>query len=79
MIKLGRRAFGDSDLLIMAIVNRTPDSFDDKGATFAHDVAIDGVRAVVRDGAEVVDTFVRPLADMTFASPGSTFAPRVSA
>jgi len=55
VLKLGRHAFGDDDRLIMAIVNRTPDSFYDKGATFAFDRALDRVREVVRDGAEIVD------------------------
>ena len=39
----------------MAIVNRTPDSFYDKGATFEFDTALERVRAVVADGAEIVD------------------------
>jgi dihydropteroate synthase len=55
VLKLGRRQFDDERLLIMAIVNRTPDSFYDKGATFAFDVALDRVRSVVADGAEIVD------------------------
>jgi dihydropteroate synthase len=55
MLRLGRASFDDDALLIMAIVNRTPDSFYDKGATFAFDVALQRVRDVVRDGAEIVD------------------------
>jgi dihydropteroate synthase len=55
MLKLGRRSFDDDALLIMAIVNRTPDSFYDRGATFEFDVALDRVRAVIADGAEIVD------------------------
>jgi dihydropteroate synthase len=55
VLKLGRHDFGDDRLLIMAIVNRTPDSFYDKGATFAFDVALDRVRSVIADGAEIVD------------------------
>ncbi len=55
MLKLGRRTFDDSALLIMAIVNRTPDSFYDRGATFEFDVALQRVRDVVGDGAEIVD------------------------
>ena len=39
----------------MAIVNRTPDSFYDKGATWAEDAAFDRVRKVVDEGAEIVD------------------------
>jgi dihydropteroate synthase len=55
MLKLGRQSFPDEALLIMAIVNRTPDSFYDKGATFEFDVALERVRSVVADGAEIVD------------------------
>jgi len=39
----------------MAIVNRTRDSFYDKGATYAEDDALERVRQVVEDGAEIVD------------------------
>ena len=55
MLRLGKHAFADADLLIMAIVNRTPDSFYDKGATFAFERALERVHEVVRDGAEIVD------------------------
>jgi dihydropteroate synthase len=39
----------------MAIVNRTPDSFYDRGATYAFDAALQRVHEVVRDGADIVD------------------------
>jgi dihydropteroate synthase len=39
----------------MAIVNRTPDSFYDRGATFADDAALDHVDRVVAEGALIVD------------------------
>ena len=55
MLKLGSQVFPDESLLVMAIVNRTPDSFYDKGATFEFEVALDRVRSVVADGAEIVD------------------------
>src|SRR6476620_4094503 len=55
VLKLGRREFADTDLLVMAIVNRTRDSFYDNGATFAEDKALDRVRQVVAEGAEIVD------------------------
>jgi dihydropteroate synthase len=55
MLRLGRHEFGDDALLIMAIVNRTPDSFYDRGATFAFDDAVQRVHEVIRDGAEIVD------------------------
>lgn len=40
---------------MMAIVNRTPDSFFDQGATWAEDEAFDRVAQVVEEGAEIVD------------------------
>ena len=40
---------------VMAIVNRTPDSFYDNGATFALDAAVAAALAAERDGADLVD------------------------
>ena len=39
----------------MAIVNRTPDSFYDRGATWADGAAMDAVDRAVADGADLVD------------------------
>jgi dihydropteroate synthase len=39
----------------MAIVNRTPDSFFDKGATFAADAALAAIDRAVTDGADIID------------------------
>lgn len=55
MLRLGRHAFGDDEALMMAIVNRTPDSFFDKGATWAEDAAFERVRLVASQGAEIID------------------------
>ncbi|NYD57830.1 dihydropteroate synthase [Nocardioides marinisabuli] len=52
---LGRHTFADDQKLMMAIVNRTPDSFYDKGATWAEDKAFERVATVVEQGAEIVD------------------------
>ena len=41
--------------MIMAIVNRTPDSFYDRGATFTDDAAKAAAHQVIEDGADVVD------------------------
>jgi dihydropteroate synthase len=41
--------------LIMAIVNRTPDSFYDRGATFGWGRAVAAVERAVADGADIVD------------------------
>ncbi len=54
-LELGGRTYGPGDLLIMAIVNRTPDSFYDKGASWSEDAAMSRVRSVIADGAEIVD------------------------
>lgn len=40
---------------VMAIVNRTPDSFYDKGATFAIEKAAERADAVIAAGASIVD------------------------
>ena len=41
--------------MIMAIVNRTPDSFYDRGATFSDEAAMTAVHRVIADGADVID------------------------
>ena len=41
--------------LIMAIVNRTPDSFYDKGATFGDDAAREAAHRAIDEGADVID------------------------
>jgi dihydropteroate synthase len=55
MLRLRHREFDDDQLLVMAIVNRTPDSFYDKGATWDDEPAFERVREVVAQGAEIVD------------------------
>ncbi|MBO2440716.1 dihydropteroate synthase [Actinomadura nitritigenes] len=45
---LGRHA-------IMAVVNRTPDSFFDKGATYGFGAALEAVDRAVADGADIID------------------------
>ncbi|MGA8256118.1 MAG: dihydropteroate synthase [Nocardioides sp.] len=54
-LRLGRHAFADDATIMMAIVNRTPDSFYDRGATWAEDKAFERVALVVEQGAEMVD------------------------
>ncbi len=54
-LRLGRHRFADDATLMMAIVNRTPDSFYDQGATWAEDKAFERVAQVVDQGAEIVD------------------------
>ncbi|WP_110182288.1 dihydropteroate synthase [Nocardioides solisilvae] len=55
MLRLRSRDFDDDATLMMAIVNRTPDSFYDKGATWAEDAAFERVALVAGQGAEIVD------------------------
>jgi len=54
-LRWGSRTFGPHDMAIMAIVNRTPDSFYDRGATFDAQPAMQRVHEVVAAGAEIVD------------------------
>lgn len=49
------RTYADTDLLVMAIINRTPDSFYDKGATYDDQPALAAVDRAVHDGADIVD------------------------
>lgn len=54
-LRLGRREFGAHEPVIMAIVNRTPDSFYDQGATFRDEPALARVEQAIADGAAIVD------------------------
>lgn len=54
-LRLRTHEFADDATLMMAIVNRTPDSFYDKGATWAEDKAFERVALVAEQGAEIVD------------------------
>ncbi len=47
--------FADTDLLVMAIVNRTPDSFFDKGSSWEDADAMERVHSVVSEGADIID------------------------
>ncbi|MFC8533798.1 dihydropteroate synthase [Streptomyces sp. NPDC057249] len=55
MLRLGRREFGAHEQVVMAIVNRTPDSFYDRGATFQDEPALARVERAVADGAAIID------------------------
>ncbi|MDT5276087.1 MAG: dihydropteroate synthase [Mycobacterium sp.] len=50
----GRPVSGDRPL-IMAIVNRTPDSFYDRGATFSDEAARAAAHRLIAEGADVID------------------------
>ncbi len=54
--RIGRRTFDfETQVAVMAVVNRTPDSFYDKGATFALDRAVAAALRAAEDGADWVD------------------------
>jgi dihydropteroate synthase len=55
VLRLGRTEFGPDDLVVMGIVNRTPDSFYDQGASFSDDAAMARVEKIVAEGARIVD------------------------
>jgi dihydropteroate synthase len=54
-LRLGRRVFRPEQLLVMAIVNRTPDSFYRPGVTWDPGAALERVHTVVAEGADIVD------------------------
>lgn len=54
-LTFGDRVVRRDRALVMAIINRTPDSFYDRGATFDPAAALDAVRRAVDDGADLID------------------------
>lgn len=54
-LRFGARDVPQDRALVMAIVNRTRDSFYDKGATFAETAALAAVDRAVAEGADIVD------------------------
>src|SRR5690606_41284292 len=58
----GRTFDFSQQVAVMAIVNRTPDSFYDQGRTFALDAAVAAVRDAVATGADWVDIGGQPFA-----------------
>jgi dihydropteroate synthase len=54
--RIGARTFDFSrEVAVMAIINRTPDSFFDQGSTFELHRAVAAALAAVREGADIVD------------------------
>jgi len=54
-LRLGTREFGVDDRAVMAIVNRTPDSFFDQGAHVDLASAMSAVDLAVDQGAAIID------------------------
>ncbi len=54
-LRFGTRAPAGDRALVMAIVNRTPDSFYDRGATYGENAALAAVDRAVEEGADIVD------------------------
>jgi dihydropteroate synthase len=54
-LRLRDRTFGAGEFAVMAIINRTPDSFYDRGATFAPDAALRAVERAIAEGADIID------------------------
>ena len=65
VLRLGARSFEPEQLLVMAIVNRTPDSFYRPGITWDEGAALERVHQVVAEGADIIDIGGVP------AAPGS--------
>ncbi len=55
MLRLGALDVPEGRCIVMAILNRTPDSFFDRGATYELTAAVDRAHEVVADGADLVD------------------------
>jgi dihydropteroate synthase len=55
LLRIGALEVPSGAFVLMAIVNRTPDSFYDRGATYAMAAAMERVDRVVADGADMVD------------------------
>jgi dihydropteroate synthase len=55
LLRLGALDVPEGRFVVMAIVNRTPDSFFDRGATYELAAAVDRVDQVVAEGADMVD------------------------
>src|SRR5690625_3249312 len=54
-LRLGPATFAPGAFAVMGIVNRTPDSFYDQGATYAFDQAWTRVEQMVIEGADIID------------------------
>ena len=68
-LRLGTQEFPPGRLLVMAIVNRTPDSFYRPGITWDEGAALERVHTVVAEGADILDVGgvpAKPAAEVTY-------------
>jgi dihydropteroate synthase len=78
----GRKFDFSRQVAVMAIVNRTPDSFHDRGSTFALERAVEAVEKAAADGADWIDIGGVPFApgpEVTAAEELDRVLPVVSA
>jgi dihydropteroate synthase len=68
-LRLGKHEFGPRQRLVMAIVNRTPDSFYRPGITWDEGAAMARVHEAVAEGADIIDIGGVP------AKPGDEVSP----
>jgi len=54
-LRLGRLTVPPGSFAVMAVVNRTPDSFFDRGATYEFGAALDAASQAVADGTDIID------------------------
>jgi dihydropteroate synthase len=69
-LRLGTQEFPPARPLVMAIVNRTPDSFYRPGITWDEGAALERVHTVVAEGADILDVGgvpARPAGEVTVA------------
>ncbi len=56
VVQLGARTFDfDRSVAVVGIVNRTPDSFYDRGSTFSLDACVAAARTLIAQGADWID------------------------
>ncbi len=54
-LRLGKRTWAAGSFGIMAVINRTPDSFYDNGATYGFAAALEAAGRAIADGADILD------------------------
>jgi dihydropteroate synthase len=82
LLRLGAKEFPPAQRLVMAIINRTPDSFYRPGITWDEGAALERVHEVVTEGADIVDIGgvpAKPGADVTVSEEVRRTVPFVEA